>query len=367
MTQPTLEFETPPQELPPVPPPGSAPGLRRLAAFAGVALARAAWAGLILAAAMLLIAVLLPQDFSDTSWPYRWLVMVGFALRALQVHVGIACVVAAVAGAGLRRRWLALAGVGLAGVLLAGELMNLTRWPRLDRPAGETVRIMSANLYFKNTDDGSILHAVFAADADVLVFQEVTPFHARLLQTKLAEAYPHQLVEPQTSPGGSAILSKRPFRLAAASEVPSGMGPRQLRELVFEINGQDVSMHAVHLASPGSPRALAWNRLQTATLLEAARDRRLPMLMVGDFNFTERNAQHHALEAAGMTSAYTQAGIGRFETWRPGRNRGRFVPGVRIDHAFTSPELTVTHLAAGQWTGSDHRPIIIEVGLRAGK
>jgi endonuclease/exonuclease/phosphatase (EEP) superfamily protein YafD len=42
-----------------------------------------------------------------------------------------------------------------------------------------------------------------------------------------------------------------------------------------------------------------------------------------------------------------------------------WLPGIRIDHVYLSPELTATAARVGSFVGSDHRPVIAEVGLRA--
>jgi endonuclease/exonuclease/phosphatase family metal-dependent hydrolase len=40
-----------------------------------------------------------------------------------------------------------------------------------------------------------------------------------------------------------------------------------------------------------------------------------------------------------------------------------WLPGVRIDHVFLTPQLTCTRDAVGGFDGSDHLPIFADVGL----
>ena len=57
------------------------------------------------------------------------------------------------------------------------------------------------------------------------------------------------------------------------------------------------------------------------------------------------------------------AGVGRGSTW-PVLPRWRaWLPGVRIDHVFLTPQLTCTRDAVGGFDGSDHLPIYADVGL----
>ena len=91
-------------------------------------------------------------------------------------------------------------------------------------------------------------------------------------------------------------------------------------------------------------------------------------MIVGDFNFTQMTAEYGRLRAAGLRSTHDLAGYGVGNTWGPKwypwLNR---LPGVRIDQMLISRELTATAHHVGGDTGSDHRPIIAEVGFAAGR
>ena len=124
-------------------------------------------------------------------------------------------------------------------------------------------------------------------------------------------------------------------------------------------------IYAVHPASTGSVHAIWLNRQQTANLLERVRQEDEPVIVAGDFNFTDEAANAGALRGAGLVSAHDLAGTGRDSTWPFAPTSRRYLPGVRIDHVFLDRRLTCTKFEIAGDSGSDHRPIVADVAFRA--
>ena len=307
-------------------------------------------------------AYLLPQDFGPSGTAYLLLATLAFFLGVFQFH-------AALAMGGLLLLALALRAWRLAGAaaVVGGLLFLPTLRPMLTPgpPAGTVpaVRVMSMNLYFRNTTTWKISDEVRRADPDVIVMVEFTPKHAADLAKTFGRDYPYRRLRPMTGSGGIGIYSRLPLRPDALShDVP----PWEVRALLT-LAGRDVVLQAVHLNSPGSFWAVAENRAQTAELVARSRGETRPAIVAGDFNFDETTPNFAALREAGFVAAHDIAGETRGATW-PARSPLKYLPGIRIDHLLlrdgTDAGLTCTRAWVGGFDGSDHLPIVADVAIR---
>jgi endonuclease/exonuclease/phosphatase (EEP) superfamily protein YafD len=110
------------------------------------------------------------------------------------------------------RRWV-LAAVASAGfgVNLAVMLPHARGLPGAEDALGEqkTLRLVSLNLLQGNTHLDTVAEFVRSSNADVIVFQEVTPASAEVLRG-LADVYPGQLIRGRKHSKGTAILTRLP-------------------------------------------------------------------------------------------------------------------------------------------------------------
>lgn len=78
------------------------------------------------------------------------------------------------------------------------------------------------------------------------------------------------------------------------------------------------------------------------------------LLLLGDFNVTDREPAYHDL-AAGLQDAYMAVGTGAANTWAPGDVMRHGLALLRIDYLFTSPTIRPLRLAVDCTPrGSDH-------------
>ena len=346
-----LDVLEPPTELPAAAPPTIRGRAARLARWVG-------WAAVVLAAVAYAFAYLLPQDFRRVNTPYLLLAALAFFLRVFQFHAALtmgAVAVLAVAA----RRWRLAGAATLVGVAL---FLPTLSFRAADRPAaGPTVRVMSANLYFRNRDGWRIIEEVRRADPDVLVVVEFTPLHAVELAAAFGADYPYRDLRPAMTSGGIGVYSRLPLR-----PDPAMSNDWMLRSLLT-VAGKRIVLDAVHLTSPGSLDAIRSNRLLTAELVDRYRAEARPVIVAGDFNFDDTTPNFAALRRVGLTATQSLAGEGRGATW-PNRTPLRHLPGVRIDHVLvrsgTGATLGATRAWVGGNTGSDHLPIVADVGVR---
>ena len=283
-----------------------------------------------------------------------------FFVRVFQYHIALTLLGAAVLGL-LIGRWRV---AGLAGVA-AAALVGLELWramPEVTRPepTGPTLRVASLNLYFKNSDVAAIDQYLRDLDADVVTFSEYSALH-RPLSDGLRDLYPHQLI-PVTNRlgrGGFGFLSK----------VPMEQRRRWTNSdrVTIDFDGGSLDVTAVHLASPGSLRAVGWNYRGLDQLVLDYRQTRAEgreSIIGGDFNASPWTPQLARLRRIGLTEAFDAAGLGRGDTWPSRHHRvpgsdhiHRLSLGLRIDHQFYSDGLVAIDTGVGPHVGSDHRPV----------
>ena len=222
-----------------------------------------------------------------------------------------------------------------------------------------TLRVLSWNLYFGNTDAAAIERVVIEADADVVVLQEVSTANLPLLRRSPAlAAYPHRVVSAVPSAFGSGIWSRLPLEGPEEFDVE---GLPMTRAVVRTPAGpvRLVNVHALSPVAAGGPAM--WTR-QLRRLGEEARRPGPPVLLAGDFNATWGHAPFRRLLEVGLEDAAAALGHPWSPTWRAG---GRLPPTLRIDHVLCGPGLVATFHATGPSAGSDHRSILVDVAITA--
>jgi endonuclease/exonuclease/phosphatase (EEP) superfamily protein YafD len=275
--------------------------------------------------------------------------------------LGTAPAVLALALAGLRRRRaLAVAAGGLIGLelwWLAPELI-----PRRPRPVeadgAPRLRVFTANIYSLNPDMAGLAAEMRAADADVVVLQELSPRNlAALERLGTLDAYPHRSLSPRSDTFGTAILSR--LRLVD-DDVHDVAGSPMARGTVL-LGDRKVRVYCVHTKAPFGPYGLIHWRDQLAALTETLDGEARPLIVAGDFNATGRQRRFRSLLGKGLRDVHVEAGRGWARTWP---NHYRPVPALaRIDHVLVSHDFAVLAVGEGEGRGSDHRPVMVDLAL----
>lgn len=73
------------------------------------------------------------------------------------------------------------------------------------------ITVVFANLTLGDDDEEKALGSIYLKDADIMIFEELTPEEVPLLQ-KLKARYPYQFMLPRVDPMGKAVLSKLKFQ-----------------------------------------------------------------------------------------------------------------------------------------------------------
>ncbi len=280
-----------------------------------------------------------------------WWVLGLFAhFRAQYAAVLLLC---AAAAWGLRRRLAAGAFAALAGLNLA------FLWPLLaPPPAGPTpaLRVMLANVHRANGNHRLLPAAVRQYRPDVLVLLEVDDGWLRDL-AGLRAAYPYRIARPRDDNFGIALFSRRPLRRPRLLHLGTPL-PTVAAEV--DAGGRLLTVLGTH-PPPALSARLA--RLQSHQFDELARftaTSALPVLLVGDLNTTPWSGAFRRLVQRGRL-ANGARGRRVLMTW-PTVAPPLAIP---IDHALHTAPLAVTGFRTGPSIGSDHYPIVVDVGWAA--
>ncbi len=353
-TEETPDVSPPPAETTPPPAETPRPSWRRRADLVLVV-------GL---TALVLISYVWPQSFGDES---MLAIRIGWVLslvQMLQFHIGV-FMLCGVAFAAWRRSWRG----AIATLPLLAMCLGPAAWAQRPRDvpalAGERLKVMAANLLMVSPlaePDRGILVEVAAADPDVLLLTEYSPrWHTACKKAGLLGRYPHKRMVVRDDSFGMAVYSKRPLLGEPTIMLPLDTGTLPEMRVEVEVDGRRVAVYAIHLLPPRKLLYTVAHRQQFADLLNVLEAEQLPVILAGDFNFTERSPHADRLEDLGFTDTLDSAGFGRETTW-PVLPSMSFFPSLRLDHVYLR-DLVATSSRTGEGEGSDHRPVFATVGF----
>lgn len=214
---------------------------------------------------------------------------------------------------------------------------------------GAPLRVVTANVLYRNATPEALVRELVSYDADVLALEEISPRWQRHLE---AAPYPHRVLAPRDGPRGLALLSRVPLESTRTLSLEGVLA------IEAELSSPRVRILVVHLNAPlDGRRADAW-RAQYAALARRARGL---TIVLGDLNATPHSAAIAALERAGLRSAHLALGRGLASTWPNGTS---LAPPLLIDHVLISSHVRARRIREGRGMGSNHRPVIADLVLR---
>ena len=241
-----------------------------------------------------------------------------------------------------------------------GAYWSWRLWPRRsprDATAEATplLRLVAANLLYKNLDFERTLQGLAAFEADVLVLCEVTP-EARRYFRRLEASYPHALdtCAPE-SLYGILILSRFPL-MPRSSGVGEDPTPRHLAA-DLSVGADTVSLVAIHPTNP-----LRFSRahripVEFDAVAQLCRAAQGDLIVTGDCNAAGWSSYLRDLEqGAGLANDGKMRPS--WPIWLP--------PLVRLplDHVWVRGRVALLKVGLGPRLGSDHLPLIAEIGWR---
>ena len=316
--------------------------------------------------AAVLVYLVMAFTVEDEFWP----IMVLNYLTHLLLPVAFILLPVAL----IRRRWGSVAiesACAVAFIFLFGSDL-IGREPARAAPGGTPITIVTYNLGDGLVGGDDLEAFLQGSGADIIGLVEVTP-SAMLAATAIIDTYPYQEVRDSGNTG-KALLSKYPIERAEWFEFNL-----QRPDLLATVNFKGTRI-AILVAHPPplavtltgiKPREGTKEQIDSLIkLIEAIRE---PLIVVGDFNFTQMHDTYQRLEDTGLQDAFREVGDGLgltapntfpliSDTDSP-LNRIPVWPLARIDYIWASEEWQPVDAWVERGAGSDHRPVFAVLSL----
>ncbi len=261
------------------------------------------------------------------------------------------------------QRWavaLAAASVALAigGHALIAVLWSGPQWPTtVDAAARDHLRVYALNAWDENTDLERLERALRQTGADVIVLAEADPGKVAMLR-RLKSLFPYQISCAEQKVCAMAILSQLPFLAGAAARNRYLVPPIAWARIDATARGLgQVTVVGTHVHRPTrNPWVHAKQMRALGGLVAQTKG---PLIVAGDFNAGPWSRSFRDLvEVTGLTP------LARLlPTWPAYPVR---LPQVALDNILVSPDLVTLRSGIGRATGSDHLPVVAEIGVRDG-
>lgn len=269
-------------------------------------------------------------------------------------------------------RWARRCFQGLAFVsTLAIAGLSLASWvlPSSGRaPEGvpqSQFTIATHNLWGRNITPERAVEVLISSNADIIALQESFG-RSRRVPDLLSEAYPYRA---DCHRYAVALMSKFPIEASRCLERSSegDYPPPSAWADIRLPSGEVIRVLTVHMTWPEPLKDQGQQRRALAANLEDFDHDRL--IVVGDFNAAAPSFALRRLERVINLPRRTH----NIPTW-PSHRVGRLGedktfsflrPVTGIDHVFAGRDIITLDIYAGDDTGSDHRPIIATLGLKA--
>ena len=234
------------------------------------------------------------------------------------------------------------------------------------RYSSAAVRLMTYNLNYGNPDPRRSLDAIEAADADVVLLQEITVGWQRALADRFATQYSTHIFRlHRRNAGGLAVLSKLPIGGEEMLAPPDGGWFPAQRMVVTTPFGECEMLH-VHLRPALDHGSWISGFMTTPPVREQEmikywKDlaRALPIIVAGDFNEDPSGLALAFLEKQGAMRVPT-AGP---RTWHYEEDSWDVLK-MDLDHIVISGELAASDAIVLDAGTSDHRPVMATISAR---
>ncbi|MCK4872298.1 MAG: endonuclease/exonuclease/phosphatase family protein [Phycisphaerales bacterium] len=262
-----------------------------------------------------------------------------------------------------RRRWPALAGAVLLLAITTAQYLCIPIAPSASPDNGVSLRLMTLNARGDRDTRPGISAVIEQQQPDVIVMQEATQYMMRLSE-QLAPVYPHQL-KPDVRYGWTTMLLSR-YPIEPIDVAPGGRWstPSQaaLQSAVIATPDGRILVGTCHLIR-GIEQGWKWPAgnnaaaVMPARLAERAGALGVPAVLAGDFNGGPMSRRGRNVRKDGVWKLARRPGPwrGTWPGWLPIPLR------VQPDHVYVTEGLGVVRCRVGPDTGSDHRPVIVDL------
>lgn len=306
--------------------------------------------------ALVVLATLLP--FIRRGW---WWVRVCDFPRLQLFVLGLAALAALLAlGPGSAADWLGVAALAVAVLYQGYRILPYTPFwsvralPSRDPNPDRKLRLLIANVLFRNRRTEPLLNMIRATDPDVLLAVETDDFWVEALAC-LDSRFPCRVKLPQHNAYGMVLLSKLELRDCKVRHLMEEDVPSIVARLALRC-GEEIEFYALHPRPPHAFQASTDRDAEILVVGREIREREEPAIVAGDLNDV---AWSHITRLFRRLSDMLDPRIGRglYATFHARRPLLRWP----LDHIFFTEDFRVVRLERMGFIGSDHFPILVEL------
>jgi endonuclease/exonuclease/phosphatase (EEP) superfamily protein YafD len=318
---------------------------------------------LLIAAALAIVATLLPLSRSDAWW-VRGFDFPRLQILALLALVGVGLVLTADIADGLRALLLSvLAACAVHQLWMMYPYLPIARkqvQTSREAPADLSLRMLTANVLMTNRDAVRLPAIVRDADPDVILLVETDDWWQRQLG-ELRQSHPFMVEQPQDNTYGMLLYSRLPLiepkvEFLVQPDIPSIHVGVQLR------SGVRVELHCMH-PRPPFPTEDDSSTGRDAELLivgKGIKERSEPVVVMGDLNDVAWSRTNYLFQdISGLLDP--RIGRGFYNTFHAQLPFLRFP----LDHFFHSNHFRLIEFRRLPPFGSDHFPVFIALSCEA--
>ena len=223
---------------------------------------------------------------------------------------------------------------------------------------GKHFKLLVCNIYQENRDVGKCMECIRAANPDVIILVEIDSWWSAQLGS-LCQDYPYHVLMPQENTYGMSLYSKfelqePKIKYLIEPDVPS------IHTRVKLPAGDLIYLYCLHPEPPvpqENPRSTERDA-EILTIAKEARVCKLPVIVAGDLNDVAWSYSTALfLKVSGLLDP--RRGRGFFNTFHAKYWYLRWP----LDHIFCSKHFQLNALKRMPAMGSDHFPILVELGL----
>lgn len=224
-----------------------------------------------------------------------------------------------------------------------------------------TFSMFVANVRYDNPQKDDVARQVLAADADVVILNEMTPEQRAALQDAgVYDRYPTRMYT-EGRPFGEMLLT----RLTARDVFNANLGGSRVPTATVSVADASLRVYAVHVNAPkSSAQRHVWRRNLDGIGGSTEARGTMPEVYAGDFNSAPWHGPYRDLLDRGLTDAHDAMGQGLSRSWTPHLPVLDLLgPIMRLDHALFTPGVFPVSLDDVEVPGSDHRGFEITLAV----
>lgn len=219
------------------------------------------------------------------------------------------------------------------------------------------IRVLLSNVFTANPQSERLIELVRSEAPDVVVLEEVDDRWTNELAV-LNPLLPYSKIVSRPDNFGIGIWSR--FPLLETTVIETGEYDVPSISARIDLSGHRVTILATHPVPPLSAVGFNDRNAQLSALAALVQRSSGPIILLGDLNVTMWSPYYEKLiRESGLRDA--RKGFGVLATW-PTNVPMMMIP---LDHCLISPSIEVRAIKTGRPIGSDHLPIIVDLGIGA--